>query len=123
MTSHTIGHGERMSERTFSCVTAVAIAEAVLPWLEQGDDQPPSTAALVAALRSAEAEHGGPVRDLWGHAAGNAECAAAAVDLARAGWFWATSLDYADRAVQAALPTAVTNSGGNAGPVLCPTSY
>ncbi|MFG2162775.1 hypothetical protein [Streptomyces olivaceus] len=111
-----------MSERTFSTATAVAVAEAVRPWLGQSDDQPPPAAAIVAALRAAEAEHGGPVRDLWGHAAGNAEHAAAAADPARAGWLWATSLDYAARAVQAAPSAAVPPSGGTADTALCPAS-
>ncbi|QNS09448.1 hypothetical protein [Streptomyces xanthii] len=103
-----------MSERSYSCETAVAVAEAVRPWLDKDTDEPPPAAAIVAALRAAEAEHGGYQRDLWGRAAGNAACATAAVDESRAGWLWATSLDYVVRAVEAAPPAAVPPSGESA---------
>ena len=58
--------------------------------------------AIVQALRQAEAASGGPLRDLWGHAAANAHAAAwigAEAETARD--LWATVLDYAERASEA----------------------
>ncbi|MFD3889976.1 hypothetical protein [Streptomyces microflavus] len=84
-----------MSENSFSRETAEAVAEAVRPWLDQDAGETPPAAALVAALRAAEAEHGGRQRDLWGHAAGNAACAMRPGDERSARWLWAAALDYA----------------------------
>jgi hypothetical protein len=102
-----------MTEHAFPCETAVALAEAVRPWLDQDGDQPPPAAAIVAALRAAEAEHGGPERDLWGHAAGNAACALASVDQSSARQRWATALDYTRLAVDEAARPPVLLSGGS----------
>ncbi|WP_432138639.1 hypothetical protein [Streptomyces sp. bgisy154] len=105
-----------MTDRAFSCETAVAVAEAVRPWLDQKGDEPPPATAIVAALRAAEAEHGGAERDLWGHAAGNAACALTAVDPFSARWLWATVLDYVRRAVEAAArpPVLLSEESVNA---------
>ncbi|MEU9480760.1 hypothetical protein [Streptomyces sp. NPDC048191] len=100
-----------MSERSYSCETAVAVAEAVRPWLDKDTSEPPPAAAIVAALRAAEAEHAGYQRDLWGYAAGNAACALGARDERGARWLWATALDYAGRAVAVADESAVPRSG------------
>ncbi|MFJ8388600.1 hypothetical protein ACIQ9Q_29565 [Streptomyces sp. NPDC094438] len=100
-----------MSESAYSRETAVAVAEALRPWLDMDVDEPPPAAAIVAALRTAEAEHGGRQRDLWGHAAGNATCAMTARDDHSARWLWATVLDYV-RLANAANRTAVTLSSG-----------
>ncbi|MGA5643311.1 hypothetical protein ACPCTN_31795 [Streptomyces cinereoruber] len=83
-----------MSETSFSRETAEAVAEAVRPWLDKDAGEPPPAAALVAALRAAEAGHGGRQRDLWGRAAGNAACAMSSEDDRSARWLWATALDY-----------------------------
>ncbi|MFD8385230.1 hypothetical protein ACFV2X_43060 [Streptomyces sp. NPDC059679] len=96
-----------MSENAFSCETAVAIAEAVRPWLAKDTGEPPPTAAITAALRAAEADHGAGQRDLWGHAAGNAACAMTAQDNHSARWLWATAFDYTRLAVAVADQTAV----------------
>ncbi|GHH54674.1 hypothetical protein [Streptomyces candidus] len=101
-----------MSESAFSRATAVAVAEAVRPWLSTDVDEPPPAAAIVAALRTAEAEHSGHQRDLWGHAVGNATCAMTAQDNHSARWLWATVLDYARLATAANRAAAVTLSGG-----------
>ena len=58
-----------MSERSYSCETAVAVAEAVRPWLDKHTDEPPPAAAIVAALRAAEAEHGGYLATMTANAA------------------------------------------------------
>ncbi|MFE4264485.1 hypothetical protein [Streptomyces sp. NPDC056883] len=100
-----------MTETSFSLETAGAVAEAVRPWLDKDAGEPPPAAAIVAALRAAEAEHGGRQRDLWGHAAGNAACAMSAGDDFSARWLWATALDYT-RLATAAEGTFVPRSGG-----------
>ncbi|MEV4042793.1 hypothetical protein [Streptomyces sp. NPDC049744] len=101
-----------MSETSFSRETAEAVAEAVCQWLAEDAGEPPPAAALVAALRAAEAEHGGRQRDLWGHAAGNAACAMSSGDDRSARWLWATVLDYV-RLAAAPQGAAVPRSSGS----------
>ncbi|MET8822622.1 hypothetical protein [Streptomyces rochei] len=88
-----------MTERAFPCETAAALAEAVRPWLDHHGDEPPPADAIVAALRTAEAEHGGRERDLWGHAASNAACALTAVDHLTTRLLLSTALGYTRLAV------------------------
>ncbi|RAJ45730.1 hypothetical protein K388_07303 [Streptomyces sp. KhCrAH-43] len=90
----TLGHGVFMTVTSFSQETALAVAEAARPWLDKNAGEPPPAAAIVAALRAAEADHGGRQRDLWGHAAGNAACAMSSESDHGARWLWATALDY-----------------------------
>lgn len=106
-----LGHGVAMSETPFSRETADAVAEAVRPWLDKGAGEPPPAAAIVAALRAAEAGHGGRQRDLWGHAAGSAACAMDSGDDLSERWLWAAALDYT-RLVVAAGETPVPRLGG-----------
>ncbi|MFE3608363.1 hypothetical protein [Streptomyces goshikiensis] len=100
-----------MTETPFSLETAEAITEAVRPWLDKDAGEPPPGAAIVAALRAAEAEHGGRQRDLWGHAAGNAACAMNSGDDLSARWLWATALDYT-RLATATEGTPIPRSSG-----------
>ncbi|MFJ4342978.1 hypothetical protein [Streptomyces sp. NPDC088915] len=90
-----------MTVTSFSRETALAIAEAVRPWLDEDAEEPPPAAAIVAALRAAEAGHGGRQRDLWAHAAGNAACAMSSESDHGARWLWATALDYTRLATSA----------------------
>lgn len=86
---------------TFIPETFTAIRAAAGPWLAPSR-LPAGPYELVRALRAAEAQHGGEVRDLWGHAAATADAAAwidADTDTARE--LWAVVRDYCERATAA----------------------